>query len=1257
MSTIAFSSKAEDLWIEAENFVDKGGWVLDNQSMEQMGSPYLLAHGLGIPVEDATTTIHVQQSGSYRVWVRTRDWVKTWGKAGSPGRFELRLNGKSLPVQFGTEKAEWHWQDGGIIFLSAGKSILSLHDLTGFEGRCDAVFFTTDLTSLPPESAEELAVFRRKQLNLAETPENKGYYDLVVVGGGIAGCCAAISAARLGCSVALIQNRPVLGGNNSSEIRVGLSGLIAQQPYSNLGNLLDELGGVGHWTNWEAKQDSTSERSLQIKSLLKRNPEKLIHNAGPASNYEDEKKFNLIRSHDHISLFLNMQVVDVRKAGNRIVAVIGKDIQTGKEYLFEGNLFSDCTGDGTVGFLAGADYRMGRESKSETGEPRAPEKADQLVMGTSVQWYTEETEEEVVFPDCPWAVEFNEETCIPITRGDWDWEAGLDRNQITEIEYIRDYALRAVYGNWSYLKNHSKDKEQYANKKLAWVAYIGGKRESRRLLGDVILKEQDILNNVQYEDASFTTTWGVDLHYPKPVPGLKEEPFLTYCDVEEIEPYAVPYRCLYSRNIDNLFMAGRNISVTHVALGTVRVMRTGGMMGEVVGMAASLCKTYQTTPRGVYEEYLSELKALMQKGVGKKGFPEADRIRYVEKGGSLIPWPDSVFVREDVSRFVINRLQTVHFPEKWNAIGKQFIQDLQKRTSLIVQPAKENAILSVKENGTLSPESYCLEIGHSSITIEAGDIRGLNYALTTFQQLILGSKDGTLPQLVIKDRPRFGYRGVMLDCSRHFWTVDELKQTIDQMSFFKLNTLHLHLTDNQGWRLAMDKYPQLAERGSYYYDFPELSGHYYGKNELKDLVAHAAMRGIEIIPEVDLPGHSMALLAGLPELSCHGGTFETYPEERDGDKRKRAGENMVCVGNPRVFEFVEDVVEELIEIFPSRYIHLGGDEVSTGVWSQCPKCMALYRKEGMKDLHEIQDYFTKRVSQIVRSKGKVMVGWDEINARNAASPEDMLTVWQNDGVEQQRKALARNIPVIMCPKDPCYYDFGYARNPLRKVYEWEPVDDWIAPEKRHLIKGGQACLWTEFVTTQEEVERMFYPRLCALSEVLWCRPNKKDWDNFAVRMQNMYPQLKTVGIHFYEGDTLGGEWFKAKNSYPELVMPARIETNIRAIQYYDPEYAFDGKYETFFASSFATGKENYFLLELDKSQKVSHIHVICDESKEYLDAADLLISRDGLTFVKVADFDCEGADAHFEEVEVKAVKIQMTGKNSRRLVIREIEIE
>ena len=202
---------------------------------------------------------------------------------------------------------------------------------------------------------------------------------------------------------------------------------------------------------------------------------------------------------------------------------------------------------------------------------------------------------------------------------------GLNDNQITEIEYIRDYALRAVYGNWDYLKNRSPKREEYANHKLQWVAYIGGKRESRRLLGDVVLREQDIVEARQYDDASFTTTWGIDLHYPKVIKGFKEEPFRSYANVLKIKPYAVPYRCLYSRNVSNLFMAGRNISVTHAALGTVRVMRTGGMMGEVVGMAASICREHHVLPREVYQSHLPELKELMEKGVGKLGFPEADK--------------------------------------------------------------------------------------------------------------------------------------------------------------------------------------------------------------------------------------------------------------------------------------------------------------------------------------------------------------------------------------------------------------------------------------------------------------------------------------------------------------------------------------------------------------------------------------------------------------------------------------------------------
>ncbi len=615
------SRPTEDIFLEAENMSDCGGWVVDQQSMMQMGSPYLMAHGMGQAVENATTELTLDESGSYRMWVRTRDWTRHWGKEQSAGQFQVVINGKATKSVFGTEQAEWHWQDGGIVRLNKGLNHIALHDLTGFNGRCDAIYFAADKRATPPTDSETLAAFRKEKLGIEEVVDG-GEYDLVVVGGGIAGCCAAVSAARLGCKVALIHNRPVLGGNNSSEVRVGLSGLIMQQPYPNIGLLMDELGGVGHWTKYEAEQNPDSERSRQIINILKQHPEKIQHNAGPKSNYEDEKKLDLLLAEKNITLILSTHVTDVVKEGNKIVAVKGKDIKTGVETIFRGKLFADCTGDGDVGYLASADYRMGRESKAETGERRAPEQADSMVMGTSVQWYAEDCGEESTFPECPWAIEFNEQTYRPITRGDWDWEAGLTNNQVTEIEYIRDYALRAVYGNWAYLKNHSERREEFRNQELQWVAYIGGKRESRRLMGDIILCEQDLLESKHYDDASFTTTWGIDLHYPKKIEGLNEEPFLSYCESDEIKPYAVPYRCLYSRNIENLFMAGRNISVTHVALGSIRVMRTGGMMGEVVGMAASLCTKHETLPRGVYKEHLSELKALMKKGVGKAGFGE-----------------------------------------------------------------------------------------------------------------------------------------------------------------------------------------------------------------------------------------------------------------------------------------------------------------------------------------------------------------------------------------------------------------------------------------------------------------------------------------------------------------------------------------------------------------------------------------------------------------------------------------------------------
>lgn len=605
--------------IEAESFTDHGGWVIDTAAIDVMGSPYLLAHGLGVPVSDATTTINVPAEGRYHVWVRTRDWVAPWNAPGAPGRFQVVVNGKPLATTFGTEGATWHWQDGGTMNVTSGKVAVALHDLTGFDGRVDGILLTSDATFRPPNGGPVLATLRGRLLGLPNEPDDGGRFDLVVVGGGMAGCCTAVSAARLGCKVALIQNRPVLGGNNSSEVRVGLSGLIHQQPYSHLGDLVDEIGPVGHWNFWEARRDPESARSKRILAVIAKHPEKKIHNAGPASNYEDARKRRVVEAEPSLTLHLNSHVFRAEKQGDRITAVIAKSTLTGREIRFRGRLFADCTGDGNLGALADADWRMGREPKSKTGESRAPDQPDKLVMGTSVQWYTTEKPGPCPFPDCPWAVQFNDETCQRLTRGDWDWETGMNRNQVTEIEQIRDYALRVTYGNWAYLKNHSSMKDKLTNRRLTWVAYVGGKRESRRLLGDVILREQDITEQRPFPDACVTTTWTIDLHFPNPkntahFPGAE---FRSVARHTRIKPYPIPYRCLYSRNVENLMMAGRDISVTHVALGTVRVQRTTGMMGEVLGMAASLCTRYDTTPRGVYQDYLDELKALMRQGVGR----------------------------------------------------------------------------------------------------------------------------------------------------------------------------------------------------------------------------------------------------------------------------------------------------------------------------------------------------------------------------------------------------------------------------------------------------------------------------------------------------------------------------------------------------------------------------------------------------------------------------------------------------------------
>ncbi|MBR0225211.1 MAG: FAD-dependent oxidoreductase [Thermoguttaceae bacterium] len=615
--------------VEAEGFADKGGWGLDTQSLDVLGSPYLIAHGWGTPVADAKTTVKFRAAGEYRVYARTRNWVSPWTTQYAPGRFQIAVDGVVLPTEFGTVAGGWAWQKGDVISVAADKLEVevALHDLTGFDGRVDALYFAPkEADHAPTNDRDELAALRREALALPEKPLDAGdgkVYDLVVVGGGIAGTCAAVAAARLGACVALVQERPVLGGNGSSEVRVHLNGEINQRPYPNLGNLTNLMGPHGGG------------------------------NAREADHYKDAKRFDLVSSEKNIDLYLNThvngaeivdakgatRVVDFAQAASEepdlrhIVSVVGVNVETNEPIRFVGKTFADCTGDGAVGYLAGARWAMGREAKADYDEPSAPEERDALTMGSSVQWNTADAGEPTTFPELPWAIQFSPETIKPSTHGDWDWEGGMNRDQIVDMERIRDNGLRAAYGHWSYMKNHMDGEwaAKVKNLKLNWVAFVAGKRESRRLLGDIVLREQDIVGAKAFEDASVTTTWSIDLHYPEPsnMKNFPNEEFRAICDQKQIKPYAIPYRCFYSSNVDNLFMAGRDISVTHIALGTIRVMRTGGMMGEVVGMAASICKAHDCLPRDVYQSHLDELKALMEKGVAPPT-PRAILLAYKE---------------------------------------------------------------------------------------------------------------------------------------------------------------------------------------------------------------------------------------------------------------------------------------------------------------------------------------------------------------------------------------------------------------------------------------------------------------------------------------------------------------------------------------------------------------------------------------------------------------------------------------------------
>ncbi|MCX7826978.1 MAG: FAD-dependent oxidoreductase, partial [Verrucomicrobiae bacterium] len=564
-----------------------------------MGSPYLLAHGLGEPVKDATTTVTFPSTGNYRVLVRTKDWVARWKAPGAPGKFQLLVNGQPLKETFGTKGAEWFWHDGGTVRITKPQVTLALRDLTGFDGRCDAILFTKDKKFTPPNDKKPLPPWRRELLGLPEKPVEAGSYDLVVVGGGLAGLGAAVSAARMGCKVALIQDRPVLGGNSSSEIRVWPQGRTRTGLYPRLGEIIEEFAG-----------------------RPKKSP-------GEAEEFNDAGKLAAAQAEKNLALFLNTRAFAVEKSGDRIAAVLAFSTTNSTVRRFAGRLFCDATGHGTLGALAGADLRV-----QEKGH-----------MGMSNMWRWKKTDRPVIFRASPWALnlEIGDFPYPSKGSGDWFWETGFDKDPIEDLEYMRDWNFRAIYGAFDAMKNKDSTRDM-TTAQLEWVAYIGGTRESRQLLGDVILTRDDIVGKKMFPDGCVPTTWSIDLHYPKKAFAQKtpDDPFISDAEFDRsVDPhfgYPVPYRCFYSRNIRNLFMAGRCISVTHEALGTVRVMKTCGMMGEVVGKAASICIRHNCAPRDVYHNYLDELKELMRlRGVARRD--KVDGPIYIPPDAKELPPP------------------------------------------------------------------------------------------------------------------------------------------------------------------------------------------------------------------------------------------------------------------------------------------------------------------------------------------------------------------------------------------------------------------------------------------------------------------------------------------------------------------------------------------------------------------------------------------------------------------------------------------